>query len=346
MRDIKTFKDVWEACWTGYKQVGMKKKGNKQVPNCVPEENITEKKVKVSKNGKERLVWDAELRTYLQMGWKVVKEDAPANAVAHGGVDMNPNGMHPLSKSHKKYKDENDAEAALRKLITKKFSNTVKENKETNSVMMNSILDQMDRLDVIVDNKTYGKTEVEFVEEPKKKSILEKANLKEYSALGSMGQGSYGAMHPIASLGDTPPKGKHRTARAIGLVSQKDTRQGIDQSKKDFNLKVVAREDDARVPRKKGQPAGSDKHSDLYTDENPKGTIHGLGFTDKKKATQSVNKIKNSGKTHAHKIQAAIAMGQRAKVASERAKDPEKKKDLGQASKVYQDFINKNKKGK
>ena len=32
-----------------------------------------------------------------------------------------------------------------------------------------------------------------------------------------------------------------------------------------------------RIPRKKGQPTGSDKHSDLYTDENPKGTIHGLG---------------------------------------------------------------------
>ena len=26
-----------EACWSGYKQVGMKKKGNRQVPNCVPE---------------------------------------------------------------------------------------------------------------------------------------------------------------------------------------------------------------------------------------------------------------------------------------------------------------------
>ena len=33
-----------------------------------------------------------------------------------------------------------------------------------------------------------------------------------------------------------------------------------------------------RIPRKKGQTAGSDKHSDLYTDENPKGTIHGLKF--------------------------------------------------------------------
>ena len=42
--------------------------------------------------------------------------------------------------------------------------------------------------------------------------------------------------------------------------------------------------DTKRIPRKKGQPAGSDKHSDLYTDENPKGTIHGLGFTDGAKA--------------------------------------------------------------
>jgi phosphopantetheine adenylyltransferase len=103
-------------------------------------------------------------------------------------------------------------------------------------------------------------------------------------------------------------------------------------------------EDNKRIPRKPGQKAGSDKHSDLYTDENPKGTIHGLGFVDKEKATQSVSKIENSGKTHAHKIQAAIAMSQRAKVASERAKDPEKKKDLKQAHLTYQKFINKNKK--
>ena len=73
-----------------------------------------------------------------------------------------------------------------------------------------------------------------------------------------------------------------------------------------------------RIPRKKGQPAGSDKHSDLYTDENPKGTIHGLGFKDVETARASVKKIENSGKTHAHKIQAAIAMEQRAKVMGKR----------------------------
>jgi len=36
----KSFKDMYdEDCWDGYKEVGMKKKGDKMVPNCVAEEN-------------------------------------------------------------------------------------------------------------------------------------------------------------------------------------------------------------------------------------------------------------------------------------------------------------------
>ena len=37
-----TFKKMREACWSGFKQVGMKKKGKKLVPNCVPEEEQKE----------------------------------------------------------------------------------------------------------------------------------------------------------------------------------------------------------------------------------------------------------------------------------------------------------------
>ena len=88
-----------------------------------------------------------------------------------------------------------------------------------------------------------------------------------------------------------------------------------------------------RIPRKKGQPAGSKKHSDLYTDENPKGTIHGLGFKDVETARASVKKIENSGKTHAHKIQAAIAMEQRARVMGKT-----------QEAAIYRAYINKMKK--
>jgi len=75
----------------------------------------------------------------------------------------------------------------------------------------------------------------------------------------------------------------------------------------------VNEESNPRIPRKKGQPAGSKKHSDLYTDENPKGTIHGLGFKDVATAKASVSKIRNSSRSHAHKIQAAVAMEQRAR---------------------------------
>ena len=84
-----------------------------------------------------------------------------------------------------------------------------------------------------------------------------------------------------------------------------------------------------RIPRKPGQPANSKKHSDLYTDENPKGTISGLGFKDVATAKQSVSKIKNSDRSHAHKIQAAVAMEQRAK-------------EMGKSSEaaVYRKFIN------
>jgi len=85
-----------------------------------------------------------------------------------------------------------------------------------------------------------------------------------------------------------------------------------------------------RIPRKKGQPAKSDKHSDLYTDEDPKGTIHGLGFKDVATAKASVKKIENSSRSHAHKIQAAVAMEQRAKVAGKR-----------QEAAVYRKFIEK-----
>lgn len=88
-----------------------------------------------------------------------------------------------------------------------------------------------------------------------------------------------------------------------------------------------------RIPRKKGQKRKSKKHSDLYTDEDPKGTIHGLGFKDESTARASVSKIRKSGRSHAHKIQAAVAMEQRARAAGK----------TGPAA-VYRKYINAMKK--
>ena len=100
-------------------------------------------------------------------------------------------------------------------------------------------------------------------------------------------------------------------------------------------VRSAARGGEARIPRKPGQPAGSKKHSDLYTDENPKGTIQGLKFATETDARKSVAKIKNSGRKKAHKIHAAVAMEQRAGV-------------MGKADvvNVYRNYIDSIKKSK
>ena len=90
--------------------------------------------------------------------------------------------------------------------------------------------------------------------------------------------------------------------------------------------------EEKRIPKtRKGQDP--DTHSDLYTDEDPKDTIHGLGFKNEAKAKESVAKIKKSGRKHAHKIQAAIAMEQRARAA-----------DKDSAAAVYRRYIEQMKK--
>ena len=115
-----------------------------------------------------------------------------------------------------------------------------------------------------------------------------------------------------------------------GSPKQKKIIQQMNALRKKNGLELL--DEAKRVPktRKNQDP---DTHSDLYTDENPEGTIHGLGFKDVETAEASVRKIKASDRTHAHKIQAAIAMEQRAKVMKKTAE-----------AAVYRNFIEEMKK--
>ena len=85
-------------------------------------------------------------------------EDAPANAVAHGGVDMNPTG--------KKKKD--DAEDVLRRMIMKKMGQSVKENTDNNNVVLRGINETLNKLEDKIDEKSgIVKEEIKVVEEKK-----------------------------------------------------------------------------------------------------------------------------------------------------------------------------------
>ena len=107
-----------------------------------------------------------------------------------------------------------------------------------------------------------------------------------------------------------------------------------------INFKMFL-EADKRTPRKKGQHKGSSSHSDLYTDEDPRGTIHGLGFKDAETAKKGISIINKADRKHAHKVQATLVMQQRAKQAIKTTKDPEKKKNIEQAYKIWTDHLEK-----
>ena len=123
------------------------------------------------------------------------------------------------------------------------------------------------------------------------------------------------------------------TAKAAEDMKKGDVKKFASTKHKGLREKKIEEESNPRIPRKKGQPANSKKHSDLYTDENPKGTIHGLGFKNVDTAKASVSKIRGSSRSHAHKIQAAVAMEQRAR-------------EMGKSSEaaVYRKYINSMKK--
>ena len=112
----------------------------------------------------------------------------------------------------------------------------------------------------------------------------------------------------------------------------------------DFSEQIRAAK--KRVPEKRpdGSKRPKSEHSDLYTDENPRGTIKGLGFKDAKSAKKSVAIIEKSKKPHKHKVQATMAMEQRSRFAAKNAKDPKTKKRLLAANKIYKAYLEKLKK--
>jgi len=94
-------------------------------------------------------------------------EDAPANSVAGGGVDMNPTG--------KKKKD--DAEDVLRRMIMKKLGNQVKEENDNNNITIRSVLDNLNRIEKISDKYLGVDEEVKIVEEKEEyKTFRDKFN--------------------------------------------------------------------------------------------------------------------------------------------------------------------------
>ncbi len=64
-----------ERCWTGYRQIGMKKKGDRMVPNCVQDSvEIPQDAPSIQSIAKKHGVSEEQIQKQLEMGLKVEKE--------------------------------------------------------------------------------------------------------------------------------------------------------------------------------------------------------------------------------------------------------------------------------
>ena len=85
-------------------------------------------------------------------------------------------------------------------------------------------------------------------------------------------------------------------------------------------------------------------HSDLFTDENPKGTVHGLRFRSRDEAKKSVKRLrslyKNKKITFAHMRQIGVTMEQRSRFHAHPTKG------IKEGNKVWKEFNKSFKKNK
>ena len=104
---------------------------------------------------------------------KEVEEDAPANSVAGGGVDLAPNAAVSQSPHMIKRKKEQGAE---QEKIKNKIKKMVQNNEDNNNIVLKQVLDGLDKVDAKIDELNYGKTEIKEVEEKEYKTFKDKYN--------------------------------------------------------------------------------------------------------------------------------------------------------------------------
>jgi hypothetical protein len=92
-------------------------------------------------------------------------EDAPANAVAHGGVDMNPTGKKTILTKKKE--------------PMKRIGDSIKENSDNNSTTLRGILNTLDKLEKKIDEVSgVVQEEIKITQPEEKKRFVDKFRVK------------------------------------------------------------------------------------------------------------------------------------------------------------------------
>ena len=99
-------------------------------------------------------------------------EDAPANSVAGGGVDLNPTGARMSPKMMKRKKEQGDEQDK----ITKKIRKMVKQKEDNNNVILKQVNESLSKVEDKSDEKLGLKQDVTVEETKEYKTFRDKYN--------------------------------------------------------------------------------------------------------------------------------------------------------------------------
>jgi hypothetical protein len=319
--------DLDEACWKGYHKDGMKTMFGKRYPNCVKNKNEDANDAEMSQPNILDLLRGWRNRVPAQYAWHLTKtfgdpHDATEDIVIWHDRDgfkrieikdeyvmhISPSPHYDYCYSYIDLRVPHRLSSALancsESILIDHLKNEVGArcaSLAANAVTLNFVMD------VVAGRTPPSRDEYE-------KRIMDMHHDFENGKIFSI------EWWPDQSY-DTDPANPYYRKQHKSMAKDKSQPANTDMA------------EDKRISRKAGQPANSKKHSDLYTDENPKGTITGLKFATADDARASVSRIRKSGRSHAHKVQAAVAMEQRARAAGKAS-----------AAAVYRAYINSVKK--
>ena len=113
---------------------------------------------------------DAYEKEKKKLGFQI--EDAPANSVAGGGVDMNPTGARMSPKMMRRKKQQGDEQEK----ITKKISKMIKANEDNNNVILKQVNESLSKVEDKSDEKLGLKQDVTVEETKEYKTFRDKYN--------------------------------------------------------------------------------------------------------------------------------------------------------------------------
>ena len=148
---------------------------------------------------------------------KIKQEEAPTNTAGGGaihGIGVGPYGEPGVhKKAAKKYKKKQcDVEKGRKLKVMNFFKKYIREDNDNNNVIFKQVLDNLDRTEAVVKSH-FEKTDIK----PKLKLKDFKTHNKQNEYLMTRGYsiGPVNTLVPVASLGDTPPKGdRYKVFRA------------------------------------------------------------------------------------------------------------------------------------